>query len=80
MTAGGKESTNISLSDSNKDRKRTYGLPEVNHLVPHHVVYPAYGNDVKTGVPHEGPERNFKGLSYRDRTGNHRGHEDTCAD
>lgn len=80
MAMSGKESTNISLSDLNKDNKRTYGLPEVNHLVPHYVIYPAHGNDIKTDVPHEGPERDFKGLNYRDGTGNHQGHEDTCAD
>lgn len=72
--------TNIALSKVNKKNRRTYGLPEVNHLIPHHVTYPADGNDIKTGVSHERSERNFKGLNYRDRAGDHRGHENTRAD
>ena len=75
-----KGSTNISLSKLSEESKRTYGLPEVNHLVPHHVTYPADGNHIKTGVSHERFERNFKGLNYRDGAGDHRGHEDTRAD
>lgn len=48
-----KKSIDIALSNLNKNNRRTYGLPEVNYFVPHHIIYPAHGNDIKTDISHE---------------------------
>lgn len=49
----GKKSIDITLSNLNKNNRRTYGFPKVNHFVPHYVVYPAHGSNIKTGISHE---------------------------
>lgn len=50
---GRKKSIDITLSNLNKNNRRTYSFPKVNDFVPYYVVYPAHGSEIKTGISHE---------------------------
>lgn len=52
----------------------------MNRAIFYDVADPAYRNDVKARVSHQGFQQDSKGLDYRNRAGDNRRHEDTGAD